>query len=170
VEAALRRDLVLLEQTADLLESFVEARAALVHRDAEAGKLVGQEGACEANLQAAPGDRVHHPDLARELERIVEHRQHRTGDEPDRARHRRRGAEKDERIGAVAAIGQKIVLDRAHVGEAQPLRELRELERLAPVLVGGLLVGTDGRKELNAEFHRSPWIVQSSTPIRRSSE
>ena len=25
----------------------------------------------------------------------------------------------------------------------------------APV-IGGLLVGTDGRKELNAEFHRSP--------------
>src|SRR5262245_2281308 len=90
------------------------------------------------------------------LSGIVEYRQHRTGDEPDRARHRRCGAEKDERIGAVAAIGQKIVLDRAHVGEAQPLRELRELERLAPVLVGGLLVGTDGRKELNAEFHRSP--------------
>src|SRR5262249_56755547 len=54
VEAAPRRDLVLLEQTADLLESFVEARAALVHRDAKAGKLVGQEGACEANSRRPP--------------------------------------------------------------------------------------------------------------------
>src|ERR1700730_1969678 len=29
---------------------------------------------------------------------------------------------------------------------------------------------TDGRKELNAEFHWSPWHAQSSTPIRRSTE
>src|SRR5262249_10017156 len=36
VEAAPRRDLLLLEQAAHLLESLLEARATLIHRDAEA--------------------------------------------------------------------------------------------------------------------------------------
>ena len=155
MEAAARRHLLLLEQAPDQVEAFIEPGAALVHRDAEAGELVGQEGAREAHLQAAAGNRIHHPDLAGELERMIEHRQHRAGHQPKRARHRSGGAEKDERIGTVAAIGQKIVLDRAHIGEAQLLRQLRELERLAPIVVGALLIGTDGGKELDAEFHQS---------------
>ena len=92
MEAALRGDVFLLQQAADLLEPFVEAGAALVHRDAEARELVRQERAREADLEAAAGDRVHHPDLAGELERIVEHRQHRAGDQPD------------ERVTAAAAL------------------------------------------------------------------
>ena len=77
---------------------------------------------CGRNARAKPtstrpaGDRVDHADLAGELERIVEHRQHRAGDEPDRARHRRGRAEEDQRVGAVAAIGMEIVLDRPHIG------------------------------------------------------
>jgi hypothetical protein len=32
---------------------------------------------------------------------------------------------------------------------------LRELERLTPVMIGALLVGTDGGEELDTEFHQS---------------
>ena len=170
VESAAGRDLFLLEQAPHLLQSLLEPGAALVHGDAETGELMRQEGARESHLKPAAGNGVHHTDLACELQRIVEHRQHRTGDETHRARQRRRRTEKDERIGTVAAVGQKIMLDRAHIGEAQLLGELRELERLAPILVGGLLLGTDGGKELYAELHRSPEVAQSSTPIRRSTE
>ena len=88
VEAALRGDVLLLQQAANLLQALVEAGAALVHRDAEAGELVRQEGARETDLHAAVGDRVDHADLAGELQRIVEHRQHRAGDEPDGPRDR----------------------------------------------------------------------------------
>ena len=129
-----------------------------------------QEGAGKAHLQPASRNCIDHSDLACKLQRVVEHRQHRAGDETHRARQCRRGGKEDERVRTVAAVGQEIVLDRAHIGEAQLLGELGELECLAPILVGGLLVGTDGRKELNAEFHRSPAVTQSSTPMRRSSE
>ena len=77
----LRRDFFLLEQAAHLLESLLETRPALVHRNAEAGKLVRQESAGKAHLQPAGGNRIDHPDLARKLQRVVEHRQHRAGDQ-----------------------------------------------------------------------------------------
>src|SRR4029077_7498696 len=170
VEAPLRRDFFRLEQAAPLLESLLETRSALVHRNAEAGKLVRQESTGKPHLQPAGGNRINHPDLARKLQRVVEHRQHRAGDQTHGARQCRRGGKEDEWVGTVAAIGQEIVLDRAHIGKAQLLGELGELERLAPILVGGLLVRTDGGKELNAEFHRSPVVAQSSMPMRRSSE
>src|SRR5690606_13835206 len=84
VEAALMADILALEQQLHLLDAFGEAIAALVGRDAEAAELVRQEGARKADLEPAAGDGVEHADLARELERIVEHRQHGAGDEPRR--------------------------------------------------------------------------------------
>src|SRR5262249_52618024 len=132
--------------------------------------LVRQEGARKSHLEAAAGNSIHHPDLACEFQRIVEHRQHRASDEPHRAAQRRRGAKKDERIGTITAVGQKIMLDRSHIGEAQLLGELRELERFAPILVRGLLMGTGRGKKMDAKFHRSPEVAQSSTPMRRSTE
>jgi hypothetical protein len=61
------------------------------------------------------------------------------------------------------------VLDRADIGEAQLLGELRQFERLAPILVGRLLIRTDGGKELNAEFHRSPCVCWAVMRGRRKS-
>ena len=135
---------------------LIEAGAALVHCDAEAGEFVRQEGARKADLHAPAGDRIRHSDLPGELERMVENRQHRPGDEADRACHRGGGAEKDEWIRAVAAVGMEIVLDRANIGKAELLGEPRKRQRLAPILVGRLLRRADRRKELNAEFHLDP--------------
>ena len=156
MEAALRGDVLLLQQAADLFEALVKAAAALVHRDAEAGELVRQEGAGETDLDAAVGDRVDHADLAGELQRIVEHRQHRAGDEPDGPRDRGGGAEEDQRVGAVAAIRMEVVLHRPHAGIAELLGVLRELQRLIPILRGRFLIRADRREELDAKFHRSP--------------
>src|SRR6266446_5537437 len=127
MKAAMRGDVLFLKQTADLLDALVEAVAAFIHRDAEAGELVRQEGAREANLDAALGDRIDHADLAGKLQRIVKHRKHRTGDQPHLTRDRGRRAQENQWIGAIAAVRVEIVFDRPHVGVAELLGELREL-------------------------------------------
>ena len=96
---------------------FVEARAALVDATAEARELVRQERAREADIEPAAGDGVEHADLARELERMIEDRQHRAGDESGALRARRCGGEEDDRVGAVAAILVKVVLDGTDVAK-----------------------------------------------------
>ena len=152
--------LFLLEQEAHLFEPFIEAGAALVHGDSEAGEFMRQERARKTDLQAPAGDRVRHPDLTGQLERMVEHRQHGPGDEPDRMRHRRGRAEKYQRVRAVAAVGVKIMLDRAHIGEAQLLGEAGKLQRLAPILIGRLLRGPDRRE-------RTARRIPSIRPVAR---
>jgi hypothetical protein len=47
----------------------------------------------------------------------------------------------------------EVVFYRPHVGKTQLLRTLRQLQRLAPVLLGRLLAGADRRKELDAKLH-----------------
>ncbi len=91
--------------------------------------------------------------MSGELERIVEHRQHRAGDEPDFLRLRGGGAEKDQRAGAVAAVVMKIMFDGSHIGEAELLREAGEIKRFRPIVFGGFDVRADRRKELDTEFH-----------------
>ena len=69
-------------------------------------------------------DRIEHRDLAGELERVVEDRQHRAGDQPRSLRALRRGGEEDDRVGAVAAIGMEIVLDGADMAPAVAIGKL----------------------------------------------
>ena len=95
-----------------------------------------QESAGKADFQPAAGNRIHHGDLAGELQGVVEHRQHRAGDEPDGARDCCGGAQKYQRVGAIAAIRMEIVLDRSHVAVPKSLRQRGELQRVAPVLLG----------------------------------
>ena len=104
---------LLREQKLDLLEAFAEARLQFIGRNAEAAELVRQERAREPDVEPAARNAVEHRDLARELERMVEHRQHRAGDEPHRLRALRHGAEKDDRVRAVAAVAGEVVLDGA---------------------------------------------------------
>ena len=61
--------------------------------------------------------------------------------------------QEDQRVRAIAAVRMEVVLHRPHVGKTQLLRTLRQLQRLAPVLLGRLLAGADRRKELDAKLH-----------------
>ena len=83
------------------------------------GEMPKRRNSCGRNARANPTS-IRPPempssmrDLARELERMVEHRQHRPGDEAHRLRALRHGSEKDDRVRAVAAIAGEVVLDGA---------------------------------------------------------
>ena len=150
--------ILLREQELDLLEAFAEARLRFIGRDAEAPELVRQERAREADIEPPAGNAVEHGDLARELERMVEHRQHRPGDEAHRLRALRHGGEKDDRVRAVAAIAGEVVLDGAGMREAQCFGFFRDRQRFR-VIVGGALVGVvDGGKNCtpNCMWRRAP--------------
>src|SRR5262249_25870194 len=101
-------------------------------------------------------------DFAGELERVVEHGQHRAGDEAHRLRALRRGGEENDWIGAIAAVTGEVVLDRARVRKAQWFRFFRDRKRLG-VVIGGALVGVvDGGKKLHAELHGVPSFFRSA--------
>ena len=80
-------------------DALVESVTTLVEAHAEPLELVRQERACESDLESTARDRVEHADLTRELERVVEHGEHRAGDEPHRRRASRRGGEEDSGLG-----------------------------------------------------------------------
>ena len=61
--------------------------------------------------------------------------------------------EKHDRIGAIAAVGLEIVLDGAHMGEAQPVRLLGNVQAVAEVIAPRLLPRRHIGKELQAELH-----------------
>ena len=141
------------QQQIGLLDPLAEPRHRLVGRTAEAAKLVRQEGAREANIEPAAGERVEHRDLAGQLQWVVEGRQHRAGDEPRLSRALRHRGEKHDRVGAVAAVVMKIMLDNADMAEAEPVGVLGEVERLLEIGFGRFLLGPDIGKELYAELH-----------------
>jgi hypothetical protein len=163
MEAPVVRGIFLCQQQLDLLEAFTETRLRFIRRDAEAPEFVRQKGAGKSDVEPPAGNAVEHSDFARELERVVEHRQHRAGDEAHRLRALRRGGEKDDRIGAIAAVTGEVVLDGADVPEAQCLRFFGDRKRFG-VVFGGALVGMiDGGKKLYAELHEGrPWLRASS--------
>src|SRR6516162_1424957 len=146
-------DVLLREQELDLLEALAEAGDRLVRRDAEPAELVRQEGASKPDIESPAGDCIEHADLAGKLERVVEHRQHRAGHQPGAPRALGGGAEKHDRVGAVAAVGLEIVLDRADMREPQPIPLLRNIEAVAEVIAARLLLRRYIGKELQAELH-----------------
>jgi hypothetical protein len=168
VESALRAYVLLFQQACDLLDPFVEASAAFVHRDAEPDEFVGQKCAGKPDFDPTTGDRVDHADLAGKLQRMIEHRQHGAGHQPNGLRHRCCGRQEDQRIRAVSAIRVKIVLHSPHVGESKLLCVLRQLQRLTPVLLGRLLARANRRKELDAKFHHPPHISSTENDLPRT--
>ncbi len=153
VEAPFDRDVLLFEQATHLLDAFVEARAALVDTASEPRELVRQERAREPDFESSARDRVEHADLAGELERMVEHRQHRAGDQARASRPLGGGGEEDDRVRAVAAVLVEVVLDGADVGESQRVAQGDQVETLGEVAVRRLGVGADVGEELNPELH-----------------
>src|SRR5205807_6155407 len=96
-------------------------------------------------------------DLAGQFQRVVEGRQHRTGDKPRPAWALGRRREKHDRVGAVAAVIMKIMLDDADMAEAEAVGFLGQVERLLKISFGRFLLGPDIGKELHAELHdRTP--------------
>jgi hypothetical protein len=161
------RDVLLREKQLDLLQPFAKALVRLAWRDAETAKLVRQEGARKADVEAAVRDRIQHSDLARELERMIEHRQHGAGDQTHACCALRGGGQEQQRAGAVAAVMVEIMLHRTDMGEAQLVGFLGKIERLGKVLRGGLLVRANVREELDSEFHGSPRQVRRREPALR---
>ena len=146
MEPPLERDVFLTEQPVDDRDALVESVTTLVEAHAEPLELVRQEGACESDLESTARDRVEHADLTRELQRVVEDREHRAGDEPHRRRPSRRGREEDERVRRVPAVVVEVVLDSADVREPEGLGLLGEPERLSKYWLAGVVSGpTDGK-------------------------
>ena len=84
-----------------------------------ARELFAQECPPEAAVQPPVRDRVEHPDLAGNLERMIEHGKHGAGQQPRFARALRGGGQEHVRVRAVAAVRLEIVLDRADLREAE---------------------------------------------------
>ena len=148
-------DLLVLQQQRDLREPFGESAAALVEAHAELRELVRQEGAGEADLQPAVADAVEHADLAGHLQRLVEGGQHGAGDQPGLLRHHGCGGEKDQRIGAIAAVGMEVVLDLPDVRVAEFVGQAAQVHGFAEILLRRLLVRADAGKEVQSELHHA---------------
>jgi hypothetical protein len=155
MELALRRDILSGQEHRDLRQTLGEAATALIEAHAELRELVRQERAGETDLKPAGADTVKHANLAGHLQWRIERREYRASDQPHLRRALRHRSEKDQRIGAVAAIGLKVVLDLADVGVAEFIGQAREMKCLAEILLGGLLRRIDAGEEVEAELHSS---------------
>ncbi len=148
--------ILLRQQQLDLLQALAKPRLRFIRRDTEAAEFVRQEGAREADVETPAGNAVEHGDLAGELEGMIEHRQHRSGDEPHRFRALRHGGEEDDRIGAIAAVSREIVLDGARVVKAQLVRLFGDREQFRVIVRRALVGMIDGGKKLHTELHVAP--------------
>src|SRR5262249_7545887 len=118
------------QQELDLLEPLTEALVRLIGRNAKPAKLRQQEGARKSDIQPSAGNGIEHRDLAGELERMIEYREHRTGNEAHAARALRNRSEEHDRIRRVAAVAREIMLDCTRMGKAQRFCFLGNRERL----------------------------------------
>ncbi len=146
-------DVVAAQQQIDLLEPLAEPRHRLVGRAAEAAEFVRQKGAREADIEPAAAQRIEHRDLAGQLQRVVEDRQHRPGHQPRLARPHRRRRQEHDRVGAVAAVVMKIMLDDADMAVAEPIGLFRQVQRFAEIGFRRFFIRPDVGKELHAELH-----------------
>src|SRR5205085_2018015 len=125
----------------------------------EAAKLVRQESAREADIEAPAADRVEHADFAGELQRVIEDRQYRTRHQPRPPRALSGGGEKQHRVGAVPAIVMKVMLDDADMRKPEYFALLSKTQRITKVLGAGFLIRPAVRKKLHAEFHTALLVL-----------
>src|SRR5262249_42935381 len=113
-----------------------------------------------------------HGDLAGELQRIVEGRHHRAGDQPHLSGTRGRRRQEHDRVRAIAAIALEIMLNRARVAIAERVGLLGDGEALGEILRGVFVAWPEIRKELNAELHpvhsAACWKISMSSGRSRS--
>src|SRR5581483_440093 len=153
VEAALEFDIGLLQQLADGLETLVETQSALIEGNPETGEFVGQEGPGETDLEPPAADRVEHADLAGQFQRVVEDRQHRSGDQAKTPAPLGGGGKEHDRAGRVAAIVVAVVLDDPDVVVAQHIGAFDEVEAFTEVASGRFLLRSDIREEVDTDVH-----------------
>ena len=153
METSLAGDILLFEQQAHLLHPFVEASAAFIEFDAKARELMRQESAGKANVQPAIAQCVQHRELAGKLQRIVEGRQHGAGDEARALGELRRRREEHHRVGAVAAVWMKVVLDSAYMAIAVAVAKTDQRQCFLPIIARRLHLGADVGKKLDADLH-----------------
>src|SRR5262249_61187012 len=79
-ESALMRHAFLGPQPLDRGDAFVEHRSAVLHVEPIRRILLRNESPAKAHVEAAMGDVVQHSELARQLDRMVEGRDHPAGD------------------------------------------------------------------------------------------
>ena len=84
--------------------------------------------------------------------------------EPHGAGDRGGGAEKDQRVGTIAAVGMKVVLDRPHAGVAELLGPLRELQGSSGL---GRENSQGGRSRCLSSDHRPPIERRAEIARRR---
>src|SRR6185437_5386295 len=106
--------------------------------------------------QPAVGDRVEHGDLAGELQRVVEDRQHRAGDQLRLLAALGCGRQEQQRIGRIAAIRVEIMLHGADMAPAVGIGELAESQAFVEILLARFLRRADIGKELHPEIHEAP--------------
>src|SRR5215471_4301957 len=95
---------------------------------------------------------------------MVEHRQHRARHQPRAARALGGGGEEEHRVGAIAAIVMKIMLDDADVRKSERLGFLGEGKRITKIVRTGFLIGSDIGKELHPKLHAGePRMVVKTT-------
>ena len=80
MKAAFMAHLLLFQELADNLNSFLKSRAAFIERNAEPAEFMRKEGTRESDFQPAFADGVEHSDLAGKLQWMIESRQDRAGD------------------------------------------------------------------------------------------
>src|SRR5204863_3420478 len=106
-------------QQFDLLQAFPEARQRFIRRDAESPEFVREKRARKSDIEASTRDPVQHGDFTSELERMIEHRQHRAGNQPHVLGALRYGAQENNGIRTIAAVALELVLHSAGVSEAK---------------------------------------------------
>ena len=109
--------------------------------DAEMTILVRQEGAREPDIEPARAERIEHADLAGELERMIEYRQHGAGDHAGGPGTLRGGRQEHDRIGRIAAPVMEIVLYDPHMGVAVDVAEIDQAQGIVEILPGRLRSG-----------------------------
>ena len=144
------------QQQLDLFDALAEASHRFIRQTAKTAKLVRQKSTRKADVEAAAADRVEHADFAGQLQRMIEDRQHGASHQARAACALGRGGEKQHRVGAVAAIVVKVMLDDANMRESELFRLLREVERVAKIVGTGFLIRSDIRKKLHAKLHFGP--------------
>ncbi len=149
-------DVFLFQQEDKLLHPFIEPGDRLVKPDLEMAEFLRHERAGDADFQPAVRQPVQHADLSRQLQRIIEHRQHRAGDDPRLLADLRGGAQEHDGVGAVTAIGMKIMFDRPDMGVTVFVRQSDQLQTFIEILARGFFFRLHARKKLHPEFHLYP--------------
>ena len=155
MKPALVAHLLLLEEFPHQFDSFLESSPAFIERYAKPAELVRQKSTGETHFQPPFADRVEHPDLARELQRMIESRQDGAGNQLYPASALRSRRKECDRVGRVATVPLKIMLYDSDVVKAEFISLSSQSETLIKINVSGLLLRSDVGEKIDTYFHKA---------------